>query len=257
MSALVHRRILVTRARTQASALATLLEAQGARPILLPTIEIAPPASWRALDAALSALRSFDWLVFTSANAVHAFMQRARTLQLAPHPQRIAVIGPATARAVKENGLAAAVDLMPARFVAESFAAALTPHCVGANMLLVRAADARDVLPEALIEGGSNLTIAEAYRNVLPQDSLAALPALFASDAEEKLDAITFTSASTAHNLAALLKAAGLAAPRGSALASIGPITSAAMRSAGFAPDIEAAESTIESLVAALAMHFR
>lgn len=256
MLPLAQRRILVTRARGQASALASLLEAKGATPILLPAIEIAPPTSWCALDAALSAVRSFDWLIFTSANAVHAFMQRARSLQLSPHAQRVAVIGPATARAVAESGLAVTVDLMPERFIAESLASALAPHCRGANVLLVRAAVARDVLPQALTSAGANLTIADAYRNVLPQQSLAALPALLGPDAEDTLDAITFTSASTAHNLCALLDAANLMLPLNVALASIGPITSAAMRSLQLEPTVEAAESTIEGLVTALQGHF-
>jgi uroporphyrinogen-III synthase len=256
MLPLSNRRILVTRARGQASALAALLEARGAVPILLPAIEIAPPLSWCALDCSLSALRNFDWLLFTSANAVHAFVQRARTLKIALNPPRIAVIGPATARAVIESKLSQTVDLMPERFVAESLASALAPHASGASMLLVRAAEARDVLPEALTAAGANLTTAEAYRNVLPQDSLAALPRLLAADVERALDAITFTSASTAHNLVALLNAAQISLPRSIVLASIGPITSAAMRSVSLEPKVEADAATIESLVEALEAHF-
>lgn len=256
MLPLAQRRVLVTRARGQASALALLLEAQGATPILLPAIELAPPASWCPLDATMIALRSFDWLLFTSANAVEAFMQRARTLHLSPHPQRIAVIGPATAKAVQDSGLAAAIDLMPESYVAEAFAAALVPHCPGASLLLVRAAVARDVLPLALTQAGANLTIVDAYRNVIPQESIAALPTLFSAESAAPLDAITFTSASTARNVAVLLEAAGLVVPASVALASIGPITSAAMRSLGLKPTVEARESTIAALVDAMAVHF-
>jgi len=256
MLPLYNRRILVTRARGQASALAVLLDARGAIPILLPAIEIAPPVSWCALDCSLSTLRSFDWLLFTSANAVHAFVQRARTLKIALNPRRIAVIGAATARAVIESRLAPAVDLMPERFVAEDFASALALHACGASMLLVRAAEARDVLPQALVAAGANLTIAEAYRNVLPQQSLAALPGLLAPGAEQILDAITFTSASTAHNLVALLAAAQVSLPGSIVLASIGPVTSGAMRSISLEPAVEADEATIASLVKALEAHF-
>lgn len=256
MLPLAHRRVLVTRARGQASALAALLEQQGATAVLLPAIEIAAPASWCALDAALGGLRSFDWLLLTSANAVHALMQRARTLHLSPHARRIAVIGPATATAVKDSGLAEAVDLMPEKYIAEAFADALGPHCPGASMLLVRAAAGRDVLPDTLRSAGAMLTIADAYRNVVPQESLAALPALFAPHAEQPVDAITFTSASTACNLSALLGAAGVTLPANVALASIGPITTAAMRSLGLEPAVEADESTVEGLVRALAVHF-
>jgi uroporphyrinogen-III synthase len=244
---LANRRILITRARGQASALATQLEALGATTILIPTIELAPPTSYCALDAALSSIRSFDWLIFTSANAVAAFVTRARTLNLSPHPKRIAAIGPATARAATEAGLT--VDLIPPQAVAESLAEALRPHTSGASMLLVRAAVARDILPEYLTTAGATVTIAEAYRTIIPKDSVAELRTLFTTHPP---DAITFTSASTAQNLAALLQAARLALPRATVLASIGPITSQAMRELGMEPALEAAEATIESLVAAL-----
>lgn len=256
MLPLSHRRVLVTRARGQASALVELLQQQGATAISLPAIEIAPPSSWCALDAALTTLRSFDWLLFTSANAVHTFVQRARTLHLFAQPQRVAVIGPATATAVIAAGVASGVDLMPTQFVAEAFAEALAPHCPGKSMLLVRAAAARDVLPDRLREAGAAVTIAEAYRNIIPQESIAALPVLFAPAARPQLDAITFTSASTAHNLSALLDAAACTLPAGIALASIGPITSAAMRSLGLEPTVEAQQATLPDLVAALAAHF-
>lgn len=256
MLPLAHRRVLVTRARTQASALAQLLEQQGATAILLPAIEIAQPRSWCGLDAAITALNSFDWLLFSSANAVHALIERARQLGVVPHPRRIAAIGPATARAVLDSGLAPAVDLMPEQFVAEAFAEALVPYCSGAAMLLVRAESARDVLPDVLRNNGANLSIVDAYRTIIPAESLAALPALLGPPNHEAVDAITFTSASTARNLAALLEAAGQTLPSWMVLASIGPVTSAAMCSAGLPPTVEAAEATIASLVSALSAHF-
>jgi uroporphyrinogen-III synthase len=255
MLPLANRRILITRAAGQASKLAALLEAEGAETIVIPTIEIAPPSSWCALDAALSELRSFDWLLFTSANAVQAFVERARALGVAAYPKRIAVIGPATAAAVKEDGLAADEPqlLLPERYVAESLAEALLPYAAGARMLLVRAAAARDVLPETLRAAGAYVMIAEAYRNVVPHESAGSLRALFAT---RPPDAITFTSASTAHNLASLLDGAGLNVPAGVALASIGPVTSQAMRELGLEPTAEAAEATLPALVSALAGYF-
>ena len=249
MLPLTHRRILITRARGQASALAEQVEALGATAILIPTIEIAPPGSWCALDAALACIRSFDWLLFTSANAVEAYTHRARTLNLPPYARRIAAIGPATARAVQSAGLAAEVDLIPPQSVAESLATALLPHAAGASMLLVRAAAARDILPDTLAAAGAQITIAEAYRNVIPAESVAHLRTLFA---ENPPDAITFTSASTAQNLVALLEASRLVLPPGITLASIGPITSDAMRTLGLTPAVEASDATIPALVAAL-----
>ena len=252
MLPLANRRILITRAKGQASALATQLEALGATPILIPTIEIASPSSYSAMDTALASIRSFDWLIFTSANAVQSFVDRARVLKLNPQAKRVAAIGSATAKAVTEVGMS--VDLIPTQAVAESLAEALKPHAANARMLLVRAATARDVLPESLTAAGATVTIVEAYRNVIPTDSINELRTLFTTNPPH---AITFTSASTAQNLMSLLEAASLEVPEGIVLASIGPITSKAMRNLNLTPTIEAAEATVPSLVEALARHLK
>ena len=256
---LANRRILITRTRQQASTLATQLEALGASPILIPTIELAPPESFHALDAALAVIRSYDWLIFTSANAVEAFHRRAQFHHLTAIPRKIAVIGPATARAVESIGLQ--VDLIPARYIAESLTEALIPHTHTAsgdpaNLLLIRAEQARDTLPTGLTAAGAHLTIADAYRNQVPPEAVPALQHLFSSPANHP-EAITFTSASTATNLFNLLEAADLTLPPGIALASIGPITSNTLRDLGHNPQIEALEPTIPALVQALEAHFK
>lgn len=273
MRSLTDKRILITRARDQASELAAQLKALGAIPILIPTIEIVPPESYAPLDAALDRLdgrggtpggKTYDWLLFTSANAVGVFQERRRlrvpaTLDRKTRvaarllPARVAVIGPATARAVESIGLR--VDLVPPQYVAESLAEALAPYAAGAEMLLVRAAQARDVLPVALRAAGAHVTIADAYRNQIPAASILALRSLFRSPATHP-DAITFTSASTAHHLFDLLDAAKLALPSGIALASIGPITSQALRDLGHSPAIEADAPTIPELIASLVAHY-
>jgi uroporphyrinogen-III synthase len=250
--ALTGRRILITRTRQQASELAARLEAEGAETILIPTIEITPPVSFDGMDAALASLQSFDWVIFTSANAVHAFGARAKALGIALEPRRIAVIGPATARAVQEIGLTP--ELLPPQFVAESLADSLRPFAADASMLLVRAEEARDVLPDALITAGARLTIAHAYRNVVPPDSGAALRAIFT---ERCPDAITFTSSSTATNLFALLDASTLKLSHAMVRASIGPITSRTLRELGHPATIEAGEPTVEALCNALVEYFR
>jgi uroporphyrinogen-III synthase len=250
MLALQNKRILVTRTRTQASDLAGWLEALGATPILIPTIEIVAPESYASLDAALAQLESYDWLVFTSANAVEVFRQRRNP---ALKPKRIAVIGPATARSVQ--GVDLAVDLIPAKYVAEALAEALAPEVSGKRVLLLRAAEARDILPEALTAAGAAVTIAEAYRNRIPPESIFALRQLFASRAAYP-DAITFTSASTARNLVALLEAADLTLPRGIALVSIGPITSQTLRDLGLEPSLEAPAATIDALIQSLLAYY-
>ena len=298
MPPLTNKRILITRTRSQASGLAAQLEALGATPILIPTIEIISPATYAPLDAALAQLGSYDWLLFTSANAVEAFHHRRNLPQnRVPHLRdglivakpgsppacwgggkvgnresdplssvqaqrvtarrevkfpRIAVIGPATAKAVQAIGLE--VDLIPAHYIAESLAAALTPYAAGARMLLIRAAEARDHLPEALRTAGATVTIAEAYRNQIPPESIPALQRLFTNPANQP-DAITFTSASTARNLIALLEAANLTLPPNVVLASIGSITSQTLRDLGHEPTIEAAAPTITDLIQSLLTH--
>ena len=256
--ALTGRRILVTRAPGQASQLAEQLRALGATPILIPTIEIAPPASYAALDAALAALSGFDLVAFTSANAVEAFHQRAQFLGLTPAPRRIAVVGPATARAVAAFGLDA--DVVPPVFTAESLAQTivqtLLPEASGARILLLLAEQAPAKLASALADAGARVTVAAAYCNRIPEGSLAAVAALFA-DPSKVPDAVTFTSASTAGNLIALLQAAGLTLPAAVVRASIGPVTSRALRDLGLPPHLEAVEPTIAALADSLAAYFQ
>jgi uroporphyrinogen-III synthase len=255
---LAGRRILVTRAPGQASQLAEQLRALGATPILIPTIEIAPPASYAALDAALAALSGFDLVAFTSANAVEAFHQRAQFLGLTPAPRRIAVVGPATARAVASIGLDA--DVVPPVFTAESLAQTivqtLLPEASGARILLLLAEQAPAKLASALADAGARVTVAAAYCNRIPEGSLAAVAALFA-DPSKVPDAVTFTSASTAGNLIALLQAAGLTLPAAVVRASIGPVTSRALRDLGLPPHLEAVEPTIAALADSLAAYFQ
>lgn len=250
---LAGRRVLVTRAPHQASELADRLRQASAEPILIPTISIAEPHSFAALDAALACLDTYDWMIFTSANAVEAFHRRAQFHRITQLPHHIAAIGPATEHAARVVGLP--VDLVPPTAVAESLAEQLAPHAAGKNFLLVRAAQARDVLPQALLQAGARVTIAEAYRNEIPLSSVAALRDLFASPFAYP-DAVTFTSASTARNLASLLEEAGLSLPPGLILASIGPVTSAAMRELGLTPSVEAREASVTALVSALAEYF-
>ncbi len=251
---LAGKRILVTRAPHQASELADRLSELGATPILIPTIEIGPPTSFAALDAGLTGLADFDLVAFTSANAVQALKERGEVLGLKPSPRRVAVVGPATARAVESMGLR--VDVAPATFTAESLAVMLLPEAPGRRILLVLAEQAPAALEAALIGAGAQVNVAAAYCNRVPVSSLSAVTELFSEPANYP-DAVTFTSASTAGNLVALLGAAGLTLPPTVIRASIGPITSRALRDLGLPPHIEAAESTINALVAALSEHLQ
>jgi len=238
-------RILITRAPHQASPLADALRAAGVEPVLIPTIEIAPPTTFAPFDAALEQLNSFHWLLFTSANAVEAFRQRHTELWT-PCSCKIAAIGPATARALEAIGLTA--DLIPPQAVAESLAAALLPHAKpGIRFLLIRAEQARDHLPDALRATGAEVTIAPAYRTVIPTASAQQIREIFNSPATWP-DAIAFTSSSTVTNLLSLMEAAGLTLPPAVRRVSIGPITSKTLRELGLPPHAEAAEPTVPAL---------
>ena len=233
----------------------------GAEAILVPMIEIVPPLSFAELDDAIRLLngdeQTVDWVVFTSANAVQALSSRALELGATLRSRRIAVIGPATAKAVTAAELAPEIEpmLVPSEYVAESLAKALlavskTPQ----RFLLVRAEEARDVIPVTLEAAGHTVRIAAAYRNITPPGTLHALREIFA-EPDCYPDVITFTSSSTARNLVALLASIDLKIPVGIALASIGPITSATLGELGYEPTFEADEPTIDSLALAISRH--
>jgi uroporphyrinogen-III synthase len=249
------KRILITRSPHQASALADRLRVLGAEPLLIPAIDTVDPTSFALLDTALAHFDRFDWLLFTSANAVEAFHRRASLSgpsALVAGTCRIAAIGQATARAVEAIGLTP--DLIPPQAVAESLVEALLPHArqldgSPTRFLLIRAEQGREHLPEALRAAGADVSVAPAYRTVIPAGSIEAIRELFAS-AENYPDAITFTSSSTARNLFALLEAAGITLPSGekSVIASIGPITSGTLRDLGYPPHMEATDASVEAL---------
>jgi uroporphyrinogen III methyltransferase/synthase len=252
---LAGRRVVVTRPRAQAAALATLLEDDGAEVLALPTIRLEPPADWAPLDAALGALEGFAWVVFTSTNGVAAFgerLARAGRDARALGRSRLAAIGPATAEALGRLGLRA--DAVPDEYRAEGLLDALRPSLVpGERVLLVRAAEARDVLPRGLEAAGARVTVAPAYRTRPAAGGGDRLRALLAAGA---VDAVTFTSASTVHGFMALLgpeRREALLADV--ALAAIGPITEAALAGHGVPATVVAREYTIPALAAALAAH--
>ena len=251
-----HPRVLVTRSPHQSSELATKLRELELEPVLVPAIELAPPSSFEALDAAVAGLGEFHWLVFTSANAVEVFRRRVEFLRVdaAGTRVRVAAIGPSTARALEAVGLTA--EVIPPQAVAESLTEALLPHARQADgtatrFLLVRAEDARDVIPEALRGAGAEVTIAAAYRTVIPVGSIDSIRELFAGEAPG-VEAITFTSSSTVRNLLSLCEAAGVTLPRSVLRVSIGPITSETLRSVGYAPHAEALEASVAALAEAV-----
>ncbi|HKD83048.1 MAG TPA: uroporphyrinogen-III synthase [Candidatus Angelobacter sp.] len=247
-------RILVTRASRQSAGLSLPLRELGAEVIEVPTIEIRPPGSFAALDHALLKIDHYDTLILTSVNGVETLFERyhRQGLPIADMQHLLVVaIGPATAAAIQSEGVS--VSIVPEKYVAESVVEALrgriTQH---SRILLVRAKIARDVLPDELRKIGAQVDVMEAYETVVPEDAAARLKQVFADPATQP-HIITFTSSSTAANFLALLGNDRDSMLEGVKLASIGPVTTATLKQAGLSPDIEAAEYTMQGLVAAIA----
>jgi uroporphyrinogen-III synthase len=248
-------RILTTRASKQSGGLAAPLREMGAEVIEIPTIEIKPPTSYKALDAALKNIAKYDWLILTSVNGVEALFARLKKLRIPPEKLahlHVAAIGPATQREIENNGLEVAVT--PDRYVAEAVVEALKGKTQAKRVLLVRAKVARDVLPTELRKSGAKVDVAEAYETHVPKGAKAKLNRLFSNDTSRP-DIVTFTSSSTATNFLALLEKDHWHGLREIWLASIGPVTSDTLRQAGFKPNIEALEYTMEGLTLAICKH--
>lgn len=246
---LAGRTILVTRARQQAGQLSAELAKLGAETIEIPAIEIVPPASYETLDRALRNLANYQWLIATSANAVRVIRERAAVLNVSAADfshLKVAAVGATTSRALKEAGVVTSV--IPKEYVTESLLEALADEANGTNVLIARAAVARDVIPEALERHGARVDVVEAYRTVIPEGSVARVMDVFARAAP---DAATFTSSSTVINFFLLLRSAGFERPAGMRAISIGPITSQTLREHGWEPAAEADPHDVAGLVAA------
>lgn len=244
------RRVLVTRAAHQAGKLSDGLRALGAEPVEVPLLEICPPASFEPFDTALRNLDCYDWLILTSANTARALVQRAAELGIAlvqPPRMKVAAVGEATAAAARKAGLQ--VAFIPASYVAESLMDGLAGQIESRRFLVARAAVARDVIPDALRQGGAEVDVVDAYRNMMPENG----PELLRKALAEKIDAATFTSSSSATHLAEAARQAGVGFPLADIPAvSIGPITSQTLREAGWEPAAEASPSDIPGLIAAV-----
>jgi uroporphyrinogen III methyltransferase/synthase len=250
--------ILVTRPRERASRFAALLREYGAEPVEVPTIQIAPPASWEPLDRAIATLPAYDWLVFTSVTGVQAFCAR---LALQPSPPKdmpwpkLCAIGPATAEALQTYGRH--VDLVPREYRAEAVVAAMAAFpLAGHRVLLCRAAVARDILPRSLAAHGACVDVVEAYRTVLPTEAFD--PAVQQRLRQGDIAVVTFTSSSTVTNFATLLGHLDLSQLlRHAVIACIGPVTAETARAYGLTPAVVATEYTIPGLTRAMVQYFQ
>ncbi|CAN5635852.1 uroporphyrinogen-III C-methyltransferase [soil metagenome] len=256
---LFGRRIVVTRSREQAGELIDMLEERGAEAIAAPTIRIVPPEDTEALDRACAQAGTFDWLVFTSANGVDAFMRRLLTIGDIRDLKgvRICTTGSATAGRLQRYGIR--VDLTPSEFRAEAVAEALrgVEDLAGTRFLLPRADLARDYLADELRDAGAEVADVAAYRTVPATAEREGDPDVYRMLLDRKIDAVTFTSASTVRNFAEILgrdQAADLL--RTIAVASIGPVTAEAAQQLGIHTTVMPERYTIPDLVDALVDHF-
>ncbi len=256
---LAGTRILVGRARHQASSLSAGLRSLGAAVIEIPFIEIRKPQSYRALDDALKNIRAYDWLILTSANGVEAMWERVGKLRITRRALKhlqIAAIGPATKKVIVKHGLK--VKMVPEEYVAESVVKGLRDKVSGKRVVLIRAKVARDVIPEELRAAGAEVDVVEAYETVVPEKSRARLRALM-KNVSRRPHIVTFTSSSSARNFAELLGkvktgSLGAGSLKHVQFASIGPVTSATLRELQMPAAIEAREFTMGGLIRAIVL---
>ena len=251
---LKRQRILIGRAKHQASALSEQVKALGAQVLEIPFIAIRKPRSYRPLDEALVNIQNYDWLILTSVNGVEAVWERIKNLRLPASRLKhlkIAAIGPATKKAIEARGLR--VHVVPKQYVAESVVKSLRKRVAGKRILLARARVARDVIPRELRKAGAIVDVVEAYETVLPKSSRDRLRKVL-HDPKLCPTIATFTSSSMARNFVALVgaRAAKAAVGKGLRLASIGSITSATLRELGLPVHMEAKKFTIPGLAQAL-----
>jgi len=258
---LAGKRVVVTRARAQASGLAKTLRGLGADVVELPAIRIEPRIESEEVKRAVGQVGDYALIVLTSPNGVRLLFEAMRAAGLdaraltRPEQQQVgdsgggaktgttvAAIGPGTARALAHCGITA--DVIPERFVAESLIEALAGVEVsGKRVLVARAAEARDVIPEHLSGRGAKVDVVALYETVREEPDAEAV------EAAQAADYVTFTSSSTVRNLT---EALGNRFPANARIVSIGPVTSEAVADAGLGVDIEANRHDIEGLVEAL-----
>ena len=234
--------IVVTRAESQGMEFAAMLGKLGAKVAMLPMIGIGPPADCGPLNRAIESIGDYDWIFFTSFNAVQAVLPEVKTQPRAS----VGVVGKSTRTCIEALGWR--VDLVPADFSAEGLCAVLARHNLRGQRILIPSGDlARDALPQRLRERGATVDVVQAYRNQIPPGAEVHAKQLFLNSPPP--DWVTFASPSAVDNLLSVLDASALCSVR---IASIGPTTSAAVRAHDLSVAVQASEHTVPGLVAAI-----
>jgi uroporphyrinogen-III synthase len=249
------KRIVITRAAEQSRELKNRLEKLGARVLLLPAVSFSEPTDTTAMDRAIGSLESYDWVLFTSANAVRFFANRCRKAGRnvgASEKLRCAAVGPTTASAAAAEGFT--IDYVAEEFLGVALARELGASLAGKRVLLPRSERAGRDLPDALRTVGAEVTEIVAY---CTGGVGAAEPGVIEAVREARVDVVSFFSPSAVENLRGELSAEALSrlAAR-AAFAAVGPMTAAALRNAGLPVAIEAEEATTESMATAIARYF-
>ena len=255
---LFGKRIVVTRAREQASAFLKKLTGLGAECIEFPTIKIVPPRTWDMLDKSIKSINNYDWLLFTSVNGVKYFFNRLDTLGKDVrdlHGLKIGAIGPKTAGELQNFGIKP--ELMPDEYRAEAVVASFEKYGVrGAKILVPRAAVAREILPDELKKIGAEVDVAPAYETVIPDHDSGWIREMLEKG---DIDMVTFTSSSTVNNFVEALKADDLELQKSMenvVVACIGPITADTARKNGLNADLVPSDYTIEGLTGEIINYF-
>ncbi|MGE0321083.1 MAG: uroporphyrinogen-III C-methyltransferase [Polyangiaceae bacterium] len=257
---LFGQRVMVPRPAAQAQSTSAAIRERGAQPVTRPLIRIEPPPDPVRLERAIVELGSYDWVLFTSANGVARCaeaLERAGRDARAFGEAKVGCIGPKTAQSLLQLGIRA--DLIAKEYVGEAFAKDLLDRGLGerSRVLLLRALEAREALPDLLVEAGATVDVVAAYQTLkLSQSEQVELRAALGVDGSgaRGVDVALFTSSSTAHSFADALGDASL--PPEVVLASIGPVTSATLRERGLRVDVEAERYTVDGLLDALEAHF-
>ena len=247
-------KVLVTRAADQAGGLVSGLRSSGAEVVEFPTIKTVPPASWDDLDRAIGVLSSFEYVIFTSVNALAYFMLRLEELGRGGDSLKglkFIAVGPKTAEALAERGLKA--DLVPREFKGEGVAEALSGEDIkGKRFLYPRAETAREVLPEMLRARGAEVVVAVAYRTVKPEVDRETVSRLLSGG----FSAVTFTSSSTVKNFVEIVGPDAIGFLNGVCVACIGPVTKKTCEEMGINVSVVPRDYTVDSLLGALTEHF-